>query len=220
MLKKIRNIIFDLDGTLIDSHNVWLEADKKFSEENGKEYDPEVSEKMKDMYFTVACKFLVESLNISVTPEEACRRIGEIVSEAYAESIPLKPYVSDYVRLMKETGIKMCVATSNHRALAESALKRLGIRGDLEFIITSEDVGCGKESGLIFKRAAEMLGADPSETAVFEDSLNALKSAKSAGFYTVGIINPETLWDNAQIAETADKTISSFSELAVSGISL
>ncbi|MDE5576407.1 MAG: HAD family hydrolase, partial [Oscillospiraceae bacterium] len=83
----------------------------------------------------------------------------------------------------------------------------------MEFVITSDEVGGGKETPEIFLKAAEMLGAAPEETVVFEDSIHAVLSAKSAGFRVVGIYDPLCPDEFAEIEKSAHMTVTSFTEL-------
>jgi len=212
-IERCKAVIFDLDGTLIDSVRVWLEADRAFAEENGRKYDPSLSERMKGMYFESACEFLIGALRLDITAREAGERIHELVSDAYINKVSPKPFAGEYISYLRKLGKPMCVATSNSRPLAEACLERLGMHAEMEFIITSDEVGCGKESGLIYLKAASMLGTKPSETAVFEDSPHGLKSASSEGFYTVGVISGDGLWEAADAESAADAVICSFEQL-------
>lgn len=209
----ITAVIFDMDGTLIDSLGVWADSDRIFAEELGLSYDAKISAAMKKMHYVSACEYLKEYYALEMSAEEIGARIMEIVREKYLHEIPLKPYVLDVMRALRSRGVKMCVATSNDKSLAEGALKNLGIYDMLEFVITSDEVGVGKESPLIFTRAAEMMCAAPQNTAVFEDSVHAAESAAAAGFFTVGIYDGKYNNEFEEMKRTADMTVKSFGEL-------
>ena len=210
---KPKAIIFDMDGTLLDSLSVWADSDREFLAGLGFEYDPKHSLAMKTMHFDSACEYLVREFSLPLTAEETGRRILEIVEEHYINEIPLKEGAEEFLAAAKNAGIKMCVATSNKKALAEASLKAKGIMDCLEFVITSDEVGGGKETPEIFLRAAEMLGAIPEETVVFEDSIHAVLSAKSAGFKVVGVYDKLCPEEFDEIEKSADGTIKSFTEL-------
>ncbi|MDE6594973.1 MAG: HAD family phosphatase, partial [Oscillospiraceae bacterium] len=184
---EINYIIFDMDGTLLDSLSVWADSDREFLAGLGFEYDPAHSLAMKKMHFDSACEYLVKEFSLPFSAEETGKRILEIVEEHYINSVPLKEGVEEFLAAAYKSGVKMCIATSNKKTLAEASLNAKGIMEYMEFVITSDEVGGGKESPDIFLKATEMLGAKPSETAVFEDSIHAVLSAKSAGFKVVGV---------------------------------
>lgn len=209
----IKAVIFDMDGTLIDSLTVWKESDIIFLNRHGYEYDPSVSEAMKTMHYVSACEYLKERFSIPMSAEDVGRSIMEIVKDKYVNEVPLKDGVYDFMLKLKGEDIKMCVATSNDKALAEAALKSLGIYDMLEFVITSDEVGCGKESPVIFEKCAEKLGTKPSETAVFEDSVHAASSAYGAGFYTVGVYEENFRNEYEKMHGCTHRMIKSFREV-------
>lgn len=209
----IKAIIFDMDGTLIDSLDVWAESDRIFLEELGLPYNTSVSQAMKKMHYNSACDYIKETYSLEMPSEEIGRRIMEIVKDSYMHTIPLKPNVYEYLTAQQKKGIKMCVATSNDKGLAVGALKNLGIYDMMEFVITSDEVGIGKETPAIFIKAAEMLGFEPSETLVLDDSVHAVESAKSGGFIVGGVYGGKFVDEFELIKKKADFTITDFGEL-------
>lgn len=210
---EIDAVIFDMDGTLIDSLHVWVESDVQFITEQGYEYDEQVSEHLKTLHFRSACDYLKEHYSLPMSSEEIGERIMELVEEGYLNRVPLKDGVCGFLELLTGNGIKYCVATSNDRYLAESSLKKLGIYDKFEFLITSDEVGGGKETPRIFLECAERLGADIKKTVVFEDSLHALLSAKAGGFKTVGVYEARFPDEFSKLENEADFCIKSFEEL-------
>ena len=202
-----------MDGTLLDSLSVWADSDREFLAGLGFEYDPKHSLAMKTMHFDSACEYLVREFSLPLTAEETGKRILEIVEEHYINGVPLKDGAEEFLAAAKNAGIKMCVATSNKKTLAEASLKAKGIMDYMEFVITSDEVGGGKETPEIFLKAAERLGAVPKETVVFEDSIHAVLSAKKAGFRVVGIYDQLCPDEFAEIEKSALMTIKSFTEL-------
>ncbi|MDE6764085.1 MAG: HAD family phosphatase [Oscillospiraceae bacterium] len=212
-INNVKAIIFDMDGTLLDSLSVWADSDREFITGLGMDYDSKHSFAMKKMHFDSACEYLVREFSLSLTPQETGERILQIVEDHYINGVPLKDGAKEILTAAKNAGIKMCVATSNKKSLAESTLKAKGIMDYMEFVITSDEVGGGKETPEIFLKAAERLGTAPEEAVVFEDSIHAVLSAKSAGFRVVGIYDPLCPEEFAEIEKNADRTIKSFNEL-------
>lgn len=206
-------VIFDMDGTLLDSLGIWTDSDMTFITEQGFEYDPAVSAELKKLHFNSACDYLKEHYSLEMSAEQIGNRIMELVRHSYLNEAPLKPYVYDYISALHKKGVKMCVATSNEKGLAEGALENTGIFDMMQFVITSDEVGEGKETPKIFLKAAEMLGAKPQDTVVFEDSLHALLSAKKGGFHTVGVYEEKFAPEFELLKKEAEITIRTFKEL-------
>lgn len=116
----------------------------------------------------------------------------ERMREHYRTDIQLKPGVWEYLEDARANGIKMCIATGTRRDVAEPFLERTGLMEFMEFFIDCHEVGRFKEHPDIYLRAAERLGADIPECAVFEDAAYSAETAKKAGFYVVGIIDEVT----------------------------
>lgn len=206
-------IIFDLDGTLLDSMPAWENVDNEFLAENNIVPPEGLSEIMKTLGFTESAIYFVEEFDLPYTPEQVMARIRELVDEKYRYTIEMKPDVLAFLEQQARKGTKMCVASATHRELAELALKRLKADRFFEFLLTNAEVGCGKDKPDIYLRAAERLGASPGETAVFEDALHCVRTAKSAGFYVVGIYDRSAQRDAEEIKKICDRYILGFHEL-------
>ncbi len=206
-------IIFDMDGTLINSIAIWVEADKKFVNNLGYEYTSDVSLAMKTMHFESACEHLIKEFNLTLSHDEVAKSILSLVEHSYKHEMTLKPYAFEYIKKQHENGIKMCIATSNKHALAKSCLENLGIYDMMEFIITSDEVGNDKKSPDIFLEAARRMNSSPDKTLVFEDSIHAIKTAVDANFYTIGIYDDYSSHEFDEMCRIAQKTIKSYDEI-------
>ncbi len=213
MPENIKAVIFDMDGTLFDSLDAWSESDRILLEENGVQYDPKISDKLKTMHYTLAAKYLVENCGLKITPEEANNRILEIIRYKYFNEVPLKPFVREFMENCRSNGLKICAATSNIKILAKGAAKNHRILDYFSFILTSDEIGSGKDDPEIFLKCAEMLGVSPENTAVFEDSPHAAKSAADAGFVTFGVYDKHYKDELPILEKICKKVIFSFEEL-------
>lgn len=211
--KLIKAVIFDLDGTLIDSMSVWGDADRQFVEKYGGIYNPEISQKLKSMTIEQASSFLISVLNLRKNVSEVSDEIADIVAYQYKNTIPLKPDVISITDFLKKNNIPFCIATATFRKLAEAILKRYKIYERFEFVLTGEDVPEGKKSPAIYLKCSEMMGVLPSETLVVEDSLHCIETSVRAGFPTVAIYDEFSKNDWKQIENTADRHIYRLDEI-------
>ena len=202
--------IFDMDGTLIDSMSYWqrLAGEYLFSRGVTPEQIPaDLPERIKTATVTGAAAIFIELFGFSGTPEKIAAEINALMDEHYRRDIPLKPGMKEYLDGLKRSGVALCVASATAAPLMEACLTRLGVRGDFAFLLSCEELGVTKNSPEIYLQAAKRLGSTRGETAVFEDALFAVQTAKKAGFYVVGVYE-ETAKDHwNEITAIADETV-------------
>ncbi len=207
-------VIFDLDGTLIDSMHCWENIDKAFLLENGIEPPPGVSDVVKKMTIEESALYFKTQFSLEQSCEDISDRIEEMVRYQYFHEIPLKEGAYETVMKLYKVGVKMCVATATYKPLACAALERLGILDCFEFVINCTDVGCGKDRPDIFIESAKKLGCDISRTAVAEDSLHCIESAVAAGFRTIAVYDDISSGEWEDICHAAWKNVRTPGEIA------
>lgn len=216
MEKKIdvKGIIFDLDGTLIDSMRIWYDVDRKFLMENGVVNPPtDISERMKKMTIFQCSELFIREFDLKCSKEYVINRIEELVRIEYENNIPLKPNVTELLDFLDSRGIPYGVATATYKSLAEAALARLGIRERIAFLLTDKEYPRGKNFPDIFLGGAELLSTVPSETLVIEDSLHCVETAKKAGFRTAAVYDESAAPDREMLEKTADYYIMRLDEI-------
>lgn len=179
--------IFDFDGTLLDSMFIWDTIGEDYLRTLGKEPHEDLKETFMTLTLEEAAEYYREHYKVTLSVTEIVDSINAMVEGIYRTKVTLKPGVTDYLRLLKERGVKMCVATVTDRYLVEDTLERLGILHYFCGIFTCAEVGYGKDKPIIYQKALEHLGTAKEETFVFEDSMFALETAKADGFPTVGV---------------------------------
>lgn len=210
----IKAVIFDLDGTLIDSMQVWYKVDKQFLIENGIENPPpEISEQVKKMTIFQSSQLFIDEFNLKCTQEYVINRIEELVRIEYAERIPLKPFVNETLDVLDSMNIPYCIATATYKSLAQAVLKRCGIIDRFRFILTDVEYPNGKKFPDIFLGACERFGTKPYETLVVEDSLHCIETAKKAGFPVVAVYDKASEIDRKAIENTADYYFESINKI-------
>lgn len=204
-------VIFDLDGTLLDSLSAWEHSGTNFLRTQGIHPPDGLDEVLVKMSLSDGARLLKEQFSLPQSSEEILRLTLEPVRRHYFEDIAAKPGVPETLRYLKSQGVKLCVATASDRELAEAALARLGLLDTFDFILTCDEVGVGKRSPAVYEEALRRLGTDKSRTLVAEDARYALETAKNAGFMTAGVADAHTpAADAEKIREAADYYVESF----------
>ena len=188
----IRAVIFDLDGTLIDSTGIWHEIDIAFFAENGLELPEGLSEQVAKMSIDEWANFFVQNYVPALTPAQVIARIEEMAAEHYRYTIPMKPYVTELLDALDARGIPYGICTATYRSSADAVLRRLGLLKRMQFVLTGEDFPEGKTNPGIFLEAQKRLGAGISETLVIEDALHCIETAVQAGFPVAAVYDPAT----------------------------
>ena len=198
----LQGVIFDLDGTLLDSTGMWRQVDGRLMAHYGKEVPPDLSETVQRMSIEEFSQFFVEEFDLPVTPEQIAQQ-ADMVAEEYREKLQLKPHVPEILDWLDQQDIPYGVATATYGELAEAALRRLHVWERLRFLLTEQDAGAPKTQPRIFQLAAQELHLGRRQIAVVEDSLHALEGAKNGGFFTIGIADPENAPVWKEICATA-----------------
>ena len=210
----IKGIIFDLDGTLLDSMTVWSSIDREFLIENGiTDPPPEVSDVVKKMTVDESSQYFIDRFGLKCTKEYVIWRIEDMVRERYEEQIPLKPHVEELLDYLDSRGIPYGIATATYKRLAEAALKRCGIYDRFRFLLTDVEYPAGKNFPDIFLGGAERFGAEPREVLVVEDSLHCIETAKEAGFKVCGVYDSVAEADRSSIIALSDYYVDSMDEI-------
>ena len=184
---EIDAVIFDMDGTLLNSLPAWEHACAKFLRIHGVILPPEIEKEIEKMSLEQGARYIKEQLSLPMSEQELLKGTLGMVHQHYATDIlPKRGAMETLVRL-REQGVKVGVATSSNKDLAEMAFKRLGMSPYIDFVISCDEVGVGKNSPDVYEAARERLGSSRERTLVVEDALYALRTAKAAGFVTAGV---------------------------------
>ncbi|MBR4592659.1 MAG: HAD family phosphatase [Elusimicrobiaceae bacterium] len=209
--EQIDAVIFDMDGTLLDSLPAWDHACAKYLRTRGIEMPEEMDAHIKKLSLLEGARYIIDNLGLPDSPEELLAATLDSVRMHYLTDILPKPGAVQLLKELKAQGIKISVATSSDKELAQAAFTRLGMMEYIDFIITCDDVGTGKREPAIYEAALYLLGTQKSRTLVVEDALYALKTAKKAGFLTAGVWDAsyETFHEQ-QLQTTGDYFFKSF----------
>ena len=203
-------VIFDFDGTLLDSAEAWNGVAERYLEGLSVPCEEGLSQKISRLSFAEGAEYIRRTYLPDRTISQVEREIIAIVEREYRESLPLKDGVKELLKSLRENNIPMCIATSNTGGLVKSALRRLNIDGYFVAVISSDEVAVGKESPEIYLEAARRMGGKVDNTWVVEDSPHAIATAKSAGFKVAAVCDAKT----DKIFQSADFIIDSAKRFA------
>ncbi len=212
-IDKFKGVIFDLDGTLLDSMGIWKEVDIAFFKNHGMRMPSDYQDKIKDMHFRTMAIYTKERFHMRSSVEAIMDEWCELCFDKYANEVPLKNGVKKFLDLLKEKGIKIAFATANTTELSEVCLKNNGIFKYFDTGAYLHETSTDKSDPDVYFLACERLGLAPSECIVFEDLLSGIKGAVKGGFTVCGVYDKHSRRDTENIRRIADYYINSFEEL-------
>lgn len=182
MLEDIDAVIFDMDGTLIDSMWIWPSIDEDFFEKYNLVEPENFHENIEGMSYTEVVHFFLEAFpTLKQTPEQIMDEWTEMARDRYMNEAPLKTGVHGFILEMKRKGKKIGIATSNGRALVEDTLNALGVSQYFDVVRTACEAGKGKPAPDVYLLVAKELGVSPGHCLVFEDVPMGILAGKNAG---------------------------------------
>jgi HAD superfamily hydrolase (TIGR01509 family) len=209
----IEAVVFDLDGVLLQSEEVWDAVRERYVRELGGRYDEDVQQAMMGMSAPEWSRFLHEEARVPDEPEEINSEVVKRMLEAYRRELPLLPGAVAAVR-RTAAAFPVALASSSNREVFEEVLELAGLAGCFRATVSSEEVDRGKPSPDVYLEAARRLGVAPARCAAVEDSHAGIRSAKTAGMRVVAIPNAAYPPDDEAL-ELADAVVRSLDELTV-----
>ena len=207
----ITAVVFDLDGVLIQSEEVWDAVRERFTRERGGRYDEEIQRAMMGMSSTEWSRYLHDNAGIPDEPEAINAEVVRRMLGAYETELPLIDGAQDAVRRLAGE-FRLAVASSSNRPLIDAVLRAAELESYFEATVSSEEVAHGKPAPDVYLEAARRLGAEPAHCAAVEDSHGGIRSAKAAGMRVIAIPNPSYPPDDESLAQ-ADVTLDSLDDL-------
>jgi HAD superfamily hydrolase (TIGR01509 family) len=209
-------VIFDLDGVLVDSEQVWDRVREEFARERGGRWHPHAQRDMMGMSSNEWSRYMSAELGVPLPPEEISEDVARLVGEEYRSELPLIPGAVEAVSRIAERW-PLGLASSSNRSIIDLALECAGIADRFAVTVSSEEVGRGKPAPDVYLEAAARLGVEPSRTVAIEDSTNGLLAARAAGLGVVAIPN-RTFPPADHALDAADVVLGSLEELEPASI--
>ena len=213
MLNQIKAVIFDLDGTLVDSMGLWRDIDIAFLGERGIAYEDSLQEKIEGMSFTETAMYFKEKFCLPLTAEQIKRVWIEMSIDKYRSQVPAKRGAKEFLSYARDRGMLCGIATSNSWEMVDAVLDSLGMRPFFQAVTTACQVKAGKPSPDIYLTVAEDLHVSPGQCLVFEDVPAGILAGKRAGMTVCAVEDEFSRHMEEEKRELADYFISDYFEI-------
>ena len=209
----IEAVIFDMDGTLIDSTGLWHEIDKKFFAKRNMELPKDYAQKIVHLGLKQAAIFTKKEYGIKETPEEIIQEWRQMAIDFYVNEVQLKDGALELLKLFKNKGLKLAIATANDAELYMPCVNRLGIGSYFDFIDDVNISEKGKEDGKIYLDLVGKMQTKVENTLVLEDMPTCLKTVHGIGFPTIAVFDKASEKYEEEKRSNSDLYINRFVEL-------
>ncbi len=215
-MHEFKGAIFDMDGTLLDSMPVWKRLTAGYLEQFGVHITDQEYAATEGMSQPEVAQFFIERYpSLPLNVQGLLDGMDELITARYAAIARPRAGVTAYLDGLRARGVKMAVATLTARRHAEKALRDRGMLDYFDFMLTIEDVGVSKWEPDIYLQSAARMGLTPAQCVVFEDAPYACTTAKRAGFYVCGVLEPDYAAGEGELRASSDLVIErSFDEIA------
>lgn len=213
MLEEKRAVLFDLDGTLMDSMWLWEDIDIEYLGRYGAAPTKDMQRAIEGMSFTETAQYFKERYRIPETVEEIKAEWNRMAYDKYAHHVSLKPGAYEFLHELRRRGIPTGIASSNSRELIRACLEANGVGDCFSLITISCEVPKGKPAPDIYLSAAAGLGVAPEECLVFEDIPMGILAGKSAGMEVCAVEDNFSADQRKKIRSLADYYITSYDQV-------
>ncbi len=204
---------FDVDGTLVDSMTIaWNDVILKYLEDRGVSYPQNIISEIVTTGFMGIANYYVNVLGIKESPQEIYDYFMDNLAFLYRDKFDLKRGAKELIKQLKRKGYSVNVISGSPHRFVDPCLKRHGVFSEFDNVWSVEDFGYSKSDKILYEKLAEKVGVQPQNCVLIDDSINAIKTAKNAGFLTFGMfeISVEKYWQ--EMKSVCDKTARDFTE--------
>lgn len=204
-------VVFDLDGVLVDSEQLWDVVRRGVASEAGRPWPPEATRAMQGMSTPEWSAYLTDVVGIPAGPEEVAAIVIDRMAAAYDARLPLLPGAVEVVQRLGQRW-PLGLASSSPRRLIDTVVASAGLAQRFQVSVSTEEVGAGKPSPAVYQTVVQRLGVDPGQAIAIEDSSNGLRSAARAGLGVLAV--PNAAFPPAEDAlALADVVVDSLNEI-------
>lgn len=184
----VQAVVFDLDGVLVASEELWDEVRRGLAAEAGRPWPSDATRAMQGMSTAEWSAYLVDVVGLPGRPQEVATIVIDRMAARYREQLPLLPGAREVVRRLGNRW-PLGLASSSPRRLIDAVLESAGLADQFVVSVSTEEVGAGKPSPEVYLNVVQKLGVTPGRTVAIEDSSSGIRSAKQAGLRLIAIPN-------------------------------
>lgn len=214
----IKAVVFDLDGTLLDSMGVWDSVAQQYLSSYQIQVDQEIQDILATYSLIEVAQYLTNRFSLLPAKEDVLKGIEAIVYEQYHTQIKAKEGVQQCIATCHAQGLACAVLTANSEALTMAALKNCQLMDMFSLIMTCDHIGRSKRDPAIYIEVAKQLGVSLQECIFIEDALYAIQTIKHAGAYVIGVYDEANKADWKTICEVSDQHFISLSQWEVPNV--
>ena len=195
--------IFDFDGTLANTADLWREVDEIFLAKRGIPYTPDFPRMLTTLGFAAGAEYCIERFGLDERPEDICREWNEMGSAMYRTRVELRKGALEYIQALRGLGVPLALATTNDTQVLRS-MQHVDVDALFDEVVCGAEVNRGKDYPDIYVEAARRLGVSCEECIVFEDIVPGILSAKSVGMTTCAVRSGDPIQDFDAVTQAAD----------------
>lgn len=213
MFDGIKAIIFDLDGTLVDSMGIWRDIDIEYLGRFGMELPDDLQSCLEGKCFHDTAIYMKDRFDLPDPLEVIEKDWNDMAEDKYCNCIPIKDGIPKLLSFAKDKGMKLGIATSNSRHLTNLFLRSRGLTDTFDYVLTGCDTLKSKPDPEVYQVCAKRLKVNPAECLVFEDITKGILSAKNAGMRVCGVYDKYSEWSREEKIRLSDYYIESYNDI-------
>ena len=213
MYPEYKAVIFDMDGTLIDSMWVWTKLDEKFFEERNMTMPDTLAKDIEGLSMQETAEYFIRTFHLDYEIPELMALWNDMAAWEYTHEVPYKEGAFAFLKQVKDLGIKTGIATSNSRELVDMVDENLHFLPYIDVLVTTNEVPKGKPAPDIYLMVAQKLKVKPGECLVFEDIPSGILAGKNAGMTTCAVQDDFSAHLEEEKRNLADYFINSFKDI-------
>ncbi len=201
---RTKGVIFDCDGTLLDTMDMWHEIEADLARASGVEPSEELAAELAPLTLPEVAAYFHERHGLGASNDDVLGMLTESAIKGYGTIAVARPGALAVVEALAAAGVRMSVASSSSQAMLQAGLAHAGFLPYLDAVFSVDDVGESKRSPKVYHAAREVMGTTVAETWGAEDAIYAVRTLNKAGYRTIGIYDtdPSGTWEQLQTEAT------------------